>query len=310
MSVILTFLILIFGFVFIFFWLKRELKSLKEKENLSVFQLTQENLEKIHQALHLWEEKFARHLEKLIEESAKTSENVKILQEYTSEIENFKNILLGPKERGFFGEVLLEEILSRLPNNLVLKQYAINGYQRVDYALKIEDSIIPIDAKFPLENYLKLNNDPEAKRNLIKNLKEKIKSINQKYIQPASGSVEFAILYLPNEGLYYELFQDLSYQEVWDFAKENSVIIASPKIFEHLVGILFLTLRKTLLREEIDHIIKILAQIEKDTETLKAQFVKSEKQLTDGLKNLQIFKHSLNKFISNISSAIRLKTRH
>lgn len=295
------------GIVFVYFLFKKELSKLKNKEDVNLVQLIQDNLDRINQTLFQFTERFHRNLQELTEKSAKTDENVKNLLSVTEEIKTLKDILKGPQERGYFGEVLLEEILNQLPSKMILKQHTISGFQRVDYAIKVNDNIIPIDSKFPLNNYLQLKEDVSAKKDLIKNLKEKIKSIHQKYIQPSQGSVEFAILYLPNEGLYYELFQDKIYQEVWDFARENSVVIVSPKIFEYVISILILAQKRTLLKDQLDSVLQELAQLEKDGKELTEQFLKAHRQIDQGLKNLKEFQRILNRFLHTFFSVLRDK---
>lgn len=306
---LLIFFTIIAGFLLIYILLSKKVTQTKPEDNLDLVQLTKENLETLHQVLHQFTEKFHQGLQKVIVESTKTSEQVKSLQNFTEEIKTIKNILSGPRERGFFGEVLLEEILNRLPSSMVVKQFSIAGFQRVDYALKVNEIVIPIDAKFPLDSYLQLAENPEAQKNLIRNLKERIKSIHQKYIQPTHGSVEFAILYLPNEGLYYELFQDLAYQEIWDCAKEYSVVIASPKVFEYLVSVLLLALKRSILKDELDSILQDLAQLEKEGKELTDKFTKAQKQLEYGLANLREFRSTLNRFLATLFGVLKLNKK-
>jgi len=225
------------------------------------------------------------------------------------EIRTFKEILAGPKNRGFLGEIMLEEIIKNLPSSYYEKQYPI-GFERVDYVLKLNDLIIPIDAKFPVQNFNQILSNEEKnkqtlKKELIKNLKNKIEDIAKKYISPSKGTVEFALMYLANEGIYYELLSDKDYEEVWNFAREKSVFITSPKNFELICSSLLLVIRKQELGQNIYQILMNLHQLEKDLLELNQYFETLYKQLSNSFTNLQKFERILNRFIINYRSLLK-----
>ncbi|GIW66000.1 MAG: hypothetical protein KatS3mg094_519 [Candidatus Parcubacteria bacterium] len=247
--------------------------------------------------------------EKFIESTSKIEELARNLESSTIEIKTFKEILAGPKNRGFLGEIMLEEIIKNLPSSYYEKQYPF-GFDRVDYVLKLNDTLIPIDAKFPIQNFNKLFEIEEKdkvglKKELAKNLKNKIDDIARKYILPSKGTIEFALMYLANEGIYYELLTDKDYQEVWDYAREKSVFITSPKSFEIICSSLLLIIRKQELGKNIQQILANLHQLEKDLLELESKFETSYNQLNNSFRNLQELSRILNRFIVNFKALIK-----
>lgn len=248
--------------------------------------------------------------EKFIETSSKLEELARNLELSVMETKEIKSALLGPKTRGYFGEIMLEEILSQLPSSLYEKQYKL-GFDYVDYVLKINGVLIPIDSKFPYEKFKKENLTEEErnrfKRELKNNLKEKILTISRKYIQPYKGTVEFVIMYLANEGIYYELLSDKDYDEIWELARENSVVLTSPKIFEILISSLLLALRKQELAKNLDFILQNLNQLEKDLRSLEDSFEKSFNQLQNSFKNFTETSRILIKLSYNLKNILKNK---
>src|SRR5690242_1552818 len=127
------------------------------------------------------------------------------------ELGKLEQALRPPKARGGFGELLLENLLrDRLPPDAYETQYGFKSGERVDAVIRIE-KLVPIDAKFPLDNFERMTDvDDEAERELhakafARDVKGHIDAVAQKYIKPAEGTYDFAFMYLPVEGIYYEL---------------------------------------------------------------------------------------------------------
>lgn len=298
--------------ILIYILLKKEIQKNQTDDSQKFLELQKNLLENFN----LLKEDLSKHLEisfnqqsKIVETSAKIEEIVRAFEKNTLEIKNFKEILSGPKTRGYLGEVLLEEILKNLPSNYYEKQFNLGGY-RVDYVLKINSTLIPIDAKFPIQNYQKIFESEEKekqilKRDLIKNLKFKIEEISRKYILPSKGTVEYALMYLANEGIYYELLSDKDYQEVWDFAREKSVFLTSPKTFELICSYLLLIIRNQEASQNIKIILNNLHQLEKDLLSLSEYFTKAYTQLRQSFNNLQEFERILNRFMINFRNLVK-----
>ncbi len=331
MEVLFYSLILFLGLILIYFVLKKDLEKIESQKFLELinkftenfnllkqdvlksFELTSQTQDKLLEShLNKLTENFGllkqdvyttlettlQKQEKVIEIHSKIEEIARNLESSASEVKSFKEILAGPKSRGYFGEIMLEEILKSLPSNYYEKQYTL-GLQKVDYVLKFNNTLIPIDAKFPIQNFSKIlepeeKNKEALKKELIKNLKNKIEEISRKYIQPSKGTVEYALMYLANESIYYELLSDKDYQEVWELAKEKSIFLTSPKTFELLCSYFLLIKRKEEFGKNLHQILENLHQLAKELSEVRQLFTTAYNQLTHSYENFTKIERILN----------------
>ena len=165
------------------------------------------------------------------------------MSEIGRSMKELQDFLKSPKLRGNIGEQVLKDLISQMfPKNSFHIQYQFKSGERVDAAIQTDAGILPIDSKFPMENFQKM---AKAENNLDKNLYEKefardvkkhISSIASKYILPEEGTMDFALMYVPSESVYYELVNML---DIMDFAKQSRVYIVSPTtLYAHLQTIL------------------------------------------------------------------------
>lgn len=167
----------------------------------------------------------------------------------SDQLEGLENVLKNPKQRGILGEYYLESLLKNLfqPNQYQL-QYKFSDGNIADAVLLIKDkkepqSIIPIDSKFSLENYNRLcvEKDPIKRAELEKTFKADLKNrIDEtaKYIKPKENTMDFAFMFIPSEGIYYDLLVSqvgavkVNTRDLIEYAfKEKKVIIVSPTSF-------------------------------------------------------------------------------
>jgi len=154
------------------------------------------------------------------------------------------DVLANPKQRGILGEYFLETLLKNVfqPNQYKL-QYKFKDGEIVDAVIFIKDKIIPIDSKFSLENYNRIREEKSAerKKELEKTFKQDLKNRIEetaKYIRPSEGTMDFAFMFIPSEGIYYDLLINqvgavkISTYDLIEYAfKEKHVIIVSPTSF-------------------------------------------------------------------------------
>ncbi len=309
------FIIFIFGgLVLVYVLLKKELekfiiqnKSIDSQRYLELQNQLLENFKLLKEEAFSHLKTTLEKQEKIIETTSKLEEFARNLESSTIEIKNLKEVFAGPKQRGYLGEIMLEEIIKNLPGSYYESQYYF-GSERVDYVLKLNDILIPIDSKFPVQNYYKLFEEKDkslVKKDLINNLKKQIEAISRKYILPLKGTVEFALMYLANESIYYEILSDKDYQEIWDYAREKSVFITSPKTFEIFCSSLLLVIRKQELSKNINQILANLHQLEKDLIEIESKFETAFNQINNSFKNIQDLARMLNRFIINFRHLIR-----
>ncbi|MGM0629089.1 MAG: DNA recombination protein RmuC [Patescibacteria group bacterium] len=160
------------------------------------------------------------------------------------QLQDLQKTLKSQKERGNFGEASLKLILSNiLPPEVYEMEYRFSNGERVDAVLHTPEGIIPIDAKFSLDTYTELNNeeDDERRASLEKKFRDDLKKrIDEtaKYIKPKEGTLPFAFMYIPAEGIYYDLLvkqvggvKPNSRNMVNYAINDKKVIIVSPTTF-------------------------------------------------------------------------------
>jgi len=163
---------------------------------------------------------------------------------FAQQLQSLENILKNPKQRGILGEYYLETVLKNvLPPGSFQMQYKFKNGEIVDAVVFVKDKIIPIDSKFSLENYNRIVNekDENSKIALEKLFKADLKNRideTSKYIRPNESTMEFALMFIPSEGIYYDLLINevgsvkVNTRDLIEYAfQEKHVIIVSPTNF-------------------------------------------------------------------------------
>ena len=173
---------------------------------------------------------------------AKTEESTKQVFTIAEQLNNLEKVLKNQKQRGNLGEASLELVMSNiLPPGAYQMQYEFPGGETVDAIIRTKEGFIPVDAKFPLENYSRLRDEKDDIRRVEyeeafkKDLKKRIDETS-KYVRPKDGTLPFAFMYIPAEGIYYDLLNDgvgaVNTRNLLDYAQnERKVIIVSPTTF-------------------------------------------------------------------------------
>ena len=166
------------------------------------------------------------------------------VKDVKTQLEKLTNVLANPKQRGILGEYFLETLLKNVfgPNQYKL-QYKFKNGEVVDAVIFVKDKIIPIDSKFSLENYNKILEEKETtkRQNLEKLFKQDLKNrIDEtaKYIRPEEGTMDFAFMFIPSEGIYYDLLINQigaikanTYDLIEYAFREKHVMVVSPTSF-------------------------------------------------------------------------------
>ncbi|HVV15428.1 MAG TPA: DNA recombination protein RmuC [Candidatus Paceibacterota bacterium] len=173
-----------------------------------------------------------------------TQESTKQVFTIAEQLQNLEKVLKHQKQRGNLGEASLELILANiLPPGAYQMQYEFPGGETVDAVIQTKEGVIPIDAKFSLDNYQRLINaiDDVQKAELEKQFKNDLKlriDETSKYVRPKDGTLPFAFMYIPAEAIYYDLLINevgsvkVNTRNLIDYAyNEKKVIIVSPTTF-------------------------------------------------------------------------------
>jgi DNA recombination protein RmuC len=203
--------------------------------------------------------------------------------EKAKDIADLEALLRAPKFRGGFGELFLGDLLAQiLPPAHYELQHKFKTGEKVDAIIKIGKNIVPVDAKFPLENFKKFlaEEDNKAKEDLrkkfISDVKRHIDSICEKYILPDEGTYDFALIYIPAENIYYEtILKDECFGEersIFSYAIERRVFPVSPNSFFAYLQVIILGLKGLQIEKSALDIFQSLARLKGDLSRFKSDF--------------------------------------
>jgi len=194
---------------------------------------------------------------------------------FSEKMESLESILKNPKQRGILGEYFLESLLAHvLQPNQYKMQYKFENGEIVDAAIFFKDKIIPVDAKFSLEKYNMIMQEKDGKRRdkLERDFKMDIKNrIDEtaKYIRPNEDTTEFAFMFIPAEGIYYNLLiykvgtLDINASDLIEYAFKKHVIIVSPTSFFAYLETVLQGLKALQMEESVKDIVKKVGQLGK-----------------------------------------------
>ena len=232
--------------------------------------------------------------------------------EVSRSMKDLQDYLKSPKLRGNIGEQVLTDLIAQMfPKNSFHLQYHFKTGQIVDAAIKTQAGILPIDSKFPMENFQKIysaasaTDKASARSAFIRDVKKHIKDISGKYILPEEGTLDFALMYIPSESIYYEI---VSEQELLDLARESRVYPVSPTtLYAHLQTIL-LSLEGQKIAGKTQEVFTVLRAVQKDYEKLNENLSLLGKHLTNAYNSLNTTSQSANQLGNKLDSARQLKS--
>lgn len=222
-------------------------------------------------------------------------------------IATLQEILRPPKLRGGLGEQFLGELLSQiLPSEFFTLQYSFSSGERVDAVVKLGERLVPIDSKFPLDNFRRLiecKTDEERKASqkmFSRDVKKHIDDIAGKYIVPQEGTYDFALLYIPAENVYYEtITKDDAFGEekgILSYALNKRVIPVSPNSFYAYLQVIVLGLKGLKIEEHAREIQSLLVGLGKDLKDFQDDFRLVGKHITDARNRFDEARSRLEKF--------------
>ncbi|HSX22223.1 MAG TPA: DNA recombination protein RmuC [Gaiellaceae bacterium] len=212
--------------------------------------------------------------EKLGEVTKATSEMIA----RAKDLGRLEQALRPPKARGGFGELLLENLLrDRLPADAYELQYTFATGERVDAVIKAAGRLLPVDAKFPLDNFermieaeTELEQQAHAKA-FARDVKGHIDAIASKYIRPDLGTFELAFMYLPAEAIHYEIVSGKT-GALLAYAHEKRIFPVSANTFSAYLQMIVLGLKGMQIEQTAQQVMAYCAGLQTDFAKFKEDF--------------------------------------
>ena len=222
-------------------------------------------------------------------ETVQIREELKGVQETMKGISSFQEIFKTPKLRGEWGEANLNHILSEyFPKELCITNHSFSSGAQVEFVLKLPNKkLLPIDAKFFSDNFEKMKgakNEEERniyQKKLIQDIKFNINEISSKYILPSENTVDFALMFIPAEAIFYEIMFNLRDEDVANYARSKKVVLSSPNTIYLTLRTIIDWFRDTQISRQTQEILKRLNKIQDDADKLMDDF----RKLGNHLKN-------------------------
>ncbi|OGW78323.1 MAG: hypothetical protein A2Z83_02655 [Omnitrophica bacterium GWA2_52_8] len=206
------------------------------------------------------------------------------------DIASLQDILRAPKLRGGIGELLLAELLRQiLPEDHFSLQFAFRSGAKVDAVIRVGEGLIPVDAKFPLENFQRLltaqseKETDQARKSFVQDVKKHIDDIAARYILPDEGTYEFAMMYIPAENVYYETIikDDKQSESISTYALQKKVIPVSPNSFYAYLQAVARGLKGMRIEQSAQKILERLGQLETEFTKFMVDFEKLGSHLSN-----------------------------
>ena len=247
--------IIIIVFPLSLWWLSRRLKP-------------DDNLVRIIDSL----QKLSPNLNERLDNAARyinqVAKEVGQMNELGRSMRDLQVFLQSPKLRGNIGEQVLKDLIAQsFPRGSFHLQYSFKSGDKVDAAIVTSAGILPIDSKFPLENFRKMTTAETklersaAKKEFSRDVKKHIEAISKKYILPEEGTLDLAIMYIPSEVVYHEI---AGTPELLEYAKTQRIYPVSPNTLYLVLQSLLLSFEGQKIETKTREIFRILRAVQKD----------------------------------------------
>lgn len=312
-------LIVVIAIFIAFFFLFRQISEIKNKKNgdESLQVLTewlkgmQTSVEKNTEVTQKQLAESSRSLNERLDRAATViagvQKEVGQMSEIGRSMKDLQDFLNSPKLRGNLGEQILKELLGQfLPKESFHLQYRFRSGEIVDAAIQTESGIIPIDSKFPLENFKALQKaETDIEKNslqkkLTTDVKKHIDDIAKKYILPDEGTIDYALMYVPSEPVYYEIVANN--QEITEYAHKKRVLPVSPSTFYAYMRAILMSFEGKKIEDRARTILTSLRSIKTESDKFAESLRVLTKHINDTKNTSDLVNNRFNQLSSKIDS--------
>lgn len=229
----------------------------------------------------------------------------KEITELKQEMTSLSNLLTIPKLRGNIGELLLADLLrTYFPEERFALQYRFEGGQTVDVCLFLEDGYkLCIDAKFPLESFRRYRENPEQatlRSEFLRDVKKHINAIADKYMLPAEQTLDFALMYIPSEHVYYELLTHEDTEDFFNYAANKRVLPVSPSTLFSYIQILMMGFKGLRIEQHAQEILGHMESVKNLLAATSDGLELSGKHLKNATQSLEDTRGTLRKSLDRV----------
>jgi DNA recombination protein RmuC len=265
-------------------WLKTMQTSL-ETTNKTLNEAMQSNSSTMVRTLQENTKQLNERLDKAAEVIRDVNREVGQMSEIGRSMRELQEFLKSPKLRGNIGEEILKDLIGQMfPKNSFHLQYTFKSGERVDAAILTDAGILPIDSKFPMESFQRMLQSPTEEereaicKEFVRDVKKHIDVIAKKYILPEEGTMDFALMYVPSETVFYEI---CNLTEILNYARRQRVYVVSPStLYAHLQTIL-LSFEGKKIETKSREVFKLLRAIQNDYEKVNENMAVLGKHLSN-----------------------------
>jgi DNA recombination protein RmuC len=283
MDPIILIIIVVAALLVFAFFINKKISELKDSQKPSDELL--EYLKTTNVRLNEQSKNFNERLDNAARVIGQVQKNIGEFSEIGRGMKDLQEFLSSPKLRGNIGEQVLKELLKQfLPKESFNLQYAFKSGEKVDAAIKTSGGIIPVDSKFPMENFRKMSGNGDetskkiAEKDFERDVKKHIDDIARKYILTEEGTIDYALMYIPSESIYYEIVNN---QPLFDYAGEKRVLPVSPTTFYAYLKAILMSFEGQKIEAQAKEILSSLRAIKSDYGKVEENLGTLQKHLTN-----------------------------
>ena len=306
--------ILIIGFAILIYLINKNSKKAPDTTLLEWLKSMQQsmdvNAKNVNSTLQSHSNALNERLDNAARVIAGVQKNIGEMSEIGRSMRELQEFLTSPKLRGNIGEQILKELLSQmLPKKTFKLQYVFKSGSIVDAIIITESGIIPIDSKFPMENFKKMNNvslddRKTIEKDFISDVKKHIDAISKKYIVPDEGTIDFALMYIPSESVYYEI---VNHANLYDYATERRVLPTSPMTFYAYLRTILMGFEGQRITAQAKEILSGIRGIQKEYEKVGENLDTLTKHVTNSYNMAGIVQTGFSKLGSQIDATHKIE---
>ncbi len=311
----ITIIVLIIGFGVLVYLVSK--KNKPSDELLQIIQMLQASSSEDRKVLMESLQRNTQSMNERLDNAARVigdvQKNIGEMSEIGRSMRQLQDFLQSPKLRGNVGEQVLKELLGQmLPKGSFHLQYSFKSGEKVDAAIQTSAGIVPIDSKFPMENFRKMmgeGSEAEKKafgREFERDVRKHIDSISKKYILTDEGTIDYALMYVPSEAVYYEVVNN---GDLFDYAGEKRILPVSPTTFYAYMRAILMSFEGQKVEAKAKQVLSVIRAIQKDYEKVEDNLSVLQKHINNANNTMGTVLNTFGQLGQKVTSANSLESQ-